>query len=112
LDTVIVERNSLAVGSSNFGALRHPDLTGDPDVAAQCNWWGDASGPSSEGTGSGSQVGSDITFAPWLVSDDLAGSCDEVEVDQAAADESVTEGDTATASGSFSGSGTITITVS
>ena len=32
---------------------------------ATCNWWGDASGPSGAGPGSGDPVGPDVIFSPW-----------------------------------------------
>ena len=35
-------------------------------VDAALNWWGDASGPSGEGPGSGDAVSSDVIFSPWL----------------------------------------------
>lgn len=35
-------------------------------VNAQYNWWGDCSGPSGVGTGSGVAVGPDVDFDPWI----------------------------------------------
>ncbi len=35
-------------------------------VSAGGNWWGDPSGPSGQGGGSGSTVSAGVTFAPWL----------------------------------------------
>ncbi len=40
------------------------------------NWWGDASGPSGEGPGSGDSVTANVDFEPWLgaaITDQLAG---------------------------------------
>ena len=33
-----------------------------------CNWWNAANGPSGAGTGSGTKVGPNVTYAPWLTS--------------------------------------------
>jgi nitrous oxidase accessory protein NosD len=41
---------------------------------ATCNWWGDDSGPSGVGPGSGDSVSSNVTFVPWLVTSDLANA--------------------------------------
>ena len=35
-------------------------------VDAALNWWGDASGPSDVGPGSGDAVSADVVFSPWL----------------------------------------------
>jgi hypothetical protein len=34
-------------------------------VNATCNWWGDASGPSGAGPGTGNPVGPNVIFSPW-----------------------------------------------
>jgi len=34
---------------------------------AICNWWGDASGPSSAGNGSGDAISENVDFNPWLL---------------------------------------------
>lgn len=39
--------------------------TGTP-VDASLNWWGDADGPSGEGTGTGDAVSTNVIFSPWL----------------------------------------------
>jgi hypothetical protein len=36
------------------------------EVDATINWWGDASGPSGAGPGSGDGVSANVTFNPWL----------------------------------------------
>jgi hypothetical protein len=41
-------------------------------VSAVENWWGDASGPSGEGPGTGDSVSPDVVVCPWL--DDVAGT--------------------------------------
>ncbi len=33
---------------------------------ARYNWWGDASGPSGAGKGTGATVSSHVLFQPWL----------------------------------------------
>lgn len=35
-------------------------------VDAECNWWGDASGPSGEGPGTGDAVSANVEYSPWL----------------------------------------------
>ena len=35
-------------------------------INADNNWWGDASGPSGEGPGSGDAVSTDVIYTPWL----------------------------------------------
>jgi parallel beta-helix repeat protein len=42
---------------------------------ASCNWWGDPSGPSGVGPGSGDTVSANVDFSAWLVSADLDGPC-------------------------------------
>ena len=45
------------------------------DADATCNWWGAADGPGPVGPGSGSNVTTDVDYAPWLVTDELDGPC-------------------------------------
>lgn len=40
----------------------HPNL-----VLAQNNWWGDASGPSGDGAGSGDAIFGNVLYEPWLM---------------------------------------------
>ena len=49
--------NSFAVDNSTGSAVTFED-----------NWWGDKTGPSGEGPGSGDPVGVDVDFSPWLES--------------------------------------------
>jgi hypothetical protein len=44
----------------------------DTNIEAALNWWGDASGPDSLGTGLGTNVDAKVVFCPWL--DDVPGS--------------------------------------
>lgn len=44
-------------------------------VNATCNWWGSASGPGPVGPGSGDTVSANVNFTPWLLTNDLSGSC-------------------------------------
>ena len=50
----------------NGGADTGVANTGDGTLDAANNWWGDASGPSGEGPGSGDGVSTDVTYVPWL----------------------------------------------
>ena len=68
---VNANRNNVS-GNSSDGVDNESTLTAD----GTCNWWGDASGPRLVGPGSGSNVTTDVTYTPWLVSSDLVnGSC-------------------------------------
>src|SRR3989344_4889360 len=40
---------------------------------AECNWWGDASGPSGAGPGTGDSAVGNVDFEPWLTTSDLVG---------------------------------------
>jgi hypothetical protein len=40
------------------------------DVDAECNWWGDASGPREEGPGTGDAVSTNVDFDPWSFTPD------------------------------------------
>jgi hypothetical protein len=58
---VIVQHNEFS-GLTAYG-VRSSDASGM--VAAQANWWGDASGPGGEGPGSGVPVSSHVDFSHW-----------------------------------------------
>src|SRR5581483_6685928 len=45
------------------------------DFEATPNWWGDASGPSGSGPGTGDSVSDDVDFEPWLTCSFEQGSC-------------------------------------
>lgn len=51
-------------GNSSYGIYNEDSYT----VNAQNNWWGDASGPSGEGSGTGDAVSTNVDFDPWLES--------------------------------------------
>lgn len=82
---VIVQRNHIS-GNGEFG-VRAADgvIFGGSDAAfnATCNWWGAADGPSGAGPGAGDAVSSLIIFEPWLLDDDLSGTCDSSETPEA-----------------------------
>ena len=59
LSTVVAHYNSI---SGNAWGI---DTTA-PLVDATLNWWGDASGPSGEGAGSGDAVSANVIYSPWL----------------------------------------------
>ena len=44
------------------------------EVDATCNWWGNVSGPSNFGPGSGDAVSGNVDFEPWLLAKD--GECE------------------------------------
>jgi len=49
--------------------------TDGPEVNAMCNWWGDVSGPSGGGPGTGDSVIGNVLFSPWLTSSAPGGDC-------------------------------------
>jgi len=51
-------------GNSQYGLSVDPTATGGP-LDATCNWWGDCSGPSGKGPGSGDAVSTNVDFDPW-----------------------------------------------
>ncbi len=46
-----------------------------PPLDGECNWWGNATGPSGAGSGTGSTVSTNVDFLPWLLTSDLDGAC-------------------------------------
>ena len=71
--TVHINRNNLAVGSSNTG-ITTESLTASVD--GSCNWWGSYTGPGPIASGTGSKVTSNVEYAPWLQTSNLLGDCD------------------------------------
>jgi parallel beta-helix repeat protein len=55
------------------GGVENASVTETLD--ATCNWWGDPSGPSGVGPGSGDAVSANVDFSAWLGSADLDGTC-------------------------------------
>ena len=51
---------SCIIGNSDTAVVGSVDATN--------NWWGDASGPSGVGPGTGDSVGTNVTYNPWLIS--------------------------------------------
>jgi len=60
---------NLIVGNADYGISVDPTATSGP-LDAENNWWGDASGPSGEGGGTGDVVSENVDFFPWLLSED------------------------------------------
>ncbi|MCA9528647.1 MAG: hypothetical protein KC543_00770 [Myxococcales bacterium] len=56
---------------NGFGVYSQNSAT----IDATCNWWGDASGPSNEGPGTGDSVYPNITYEPWLTAPAPGGQC-------------------------------------
>ncbi len=75
-----------SVGSASVAIAYCNNITGNSVGAennantdtfiAQCNWWGDVSGPSGQGAGTGDAVGLNVDFDPWVgqVTADISGS--------------------------------------
>ncbi|MCB9800889.1 MAG: right-handed parallel beta-helix repeat-containing protein [Pseudomonadales bacterium] len=62
---------------SYYGGLINMSVS---SVDGSKNWWGDASGPDGEGPGTGDAVSTNVSYCPWLTSNDLnnpsyAGDC-------------------------------------
>ncbi|WP_420630609.1 hypothetical protein [Candidatus Leptofilum sp.] len=70
-DGILVENNGAPAvsisssGISSNGSTGLRNLSGTL-VEAEGNWWGDASGPSGDGSGSGDGVEGDVNFSSWL----------------------------------------------
>ncbi len=80
---------------------------GAEDVDAILNWWGDASGPSDEGPGTGDAVSENVEFDPWLMEEDGAETT-ETDTDSGVDAEASTTNVSATADG---GDATTTVSV-
>jgi parallel beta-helix repeat protein len=59
--------NCNEITGNGFGVY---SLRTTSDVDATQNWWGDASGPSGEGLGSGDAVSTNVDFEPWSFTPD------------------------------------------
>ena len=70
IGTVIQSNN---IYDNHWGLFYSTDLLNGVD--AECNWWGDVSGPSGSGDGSGDAVSDNVDFEPWLLSEAPDGSC-------------------------------------
>ncbi len=68
---VNINRNSIVGNTAGMVA----DTVDPAETDGTCNWWGDASGPSDAGFGSGDTVSTEVDFAPWLYTSDLDGPC-------------------------------------
>jgi len=68
---VDVNRNSIVGNTDGFYA----DTVDPNETDGTCNWWGNASGPSDAGPGTGDTVSTEVDFTPWLYSSDLDGPC-------------------------------------
>lgn len=60
--TNVVISNSTITGNTAHGVR---NATAGPIVVATCNWWGDPSGPSGSGPGTGDAVSTGVLFNPW-----------------------------------------------
>jgi len=69
LDGALVDATSSCANSNSisgndvFGVYNG----GTGTFNATCNWWGDGSGPSGEGSGMGDAVSDNVDFEPWVV---------------------------------------------
>ena len=64
------------VGNVNYGVKNE----GTTEVNATCNWWGDTSGPSGVGPGTGDAVSTNVDFDPWIGITELSGPTDPVKL--------------------------------
>jgi hypothetical protein len=90
------EENDMAIGYSMDSDVTYPDdvvcfnnfsnndeainVTGDHarTLDAEHNWWGDASGPSGQGPGTGDPVSSNVDYTPWLGAELVGCQCGSV----------------------------------
>jgi hypothetical protein len=68
-----VAHNNNIYGNSAYGINSTA-----PTVDATVNWWGDASGPSGVGPGTGDAVSANVTFQPWLYAEVVASKTETV----------------------------------
>ena len=66
-----INRNSIVGNTAGMSA----DTVDPAETDGTCNWWGNASGPSGTGPGTGDSVSTEVDFSPWLYSADLDGPC-------------------------------------
>jgi parallel beta-helix repeat protein len=64
IDSCAILRNNEITGNHCFGVFAGDALSTQP-LDATDNWWGNDSGPSGEGPGSGDAVSAHVIFAPW-----------------------------------------------
>jgi hypothetical protein len=102
-DTSVVTAHFNTIdGNTSYGV----DTTA-PAVDAESNWWGDASGPSGQGPGTGDAVSTNVDFEPWLMEEDGTETTETDTGTGAGASASTTNVE-ATATG---GAGDTTVTV-
>ncbi len=70
LSTVTVSKNAFT--GNTIGVLNAPL---DNQLDANCNWWGNASGPGPVGPGSGDKISTGVTASTWLTSSSLTSAC-------------------------------------
>ena len=66
-----INRNSIVGNTAGMSA----DTVDPAETDGTCNWWGNASGPSGTGPGTGDSVSTEVDFSPWLYSADLDDPC-------------------------------------
>jgi len=66
----LVQYNNI-IGNVNYGILN----SGDGQLNAKCNWWGDISGPNGVGPGTGDIVSDNVIYCPWLTDEYPLGDC-------------------------------------
>jgi len=84
LGTNYIDHNNI-VGNTEYGIRNYDSV----QIDATCNWWGDITGPSGQGTGSGDPVSTNVVYCPWLNAAYPAGDC----IDNAAAHCEITSTD-------------------
>jgi hypothetical protein len=75
--TAEVHTNNFNVTTASYGIAVHPAISGTGSVDGACNWWNSPSGPTTASnlTGTGTQVGPKVSYAPWLIATAPGGSC-------------------------------------
>ena len=59
--------NTLVFDGDNFAGISVGSGVSGTPINAENNWWGDSSGPSGIGSGSGDSVSENVDYNPWSV---------------------------------------------
>lgn len=79
--TAEVHNNNFNLTTASFGIALHPALVASHghlgSVDGACNWWNSVTGPTAASNpgGTGTKVGSNVSYEPWLIAPAPGGAC-------------------------------------